>query len=104
MVDGTVNFQQSYDESQKDFKRIRNFIKTVIRDLDDDRFRVGVMQYSDKDTATMEIDFMNPIEMAEIKIRLGTIVQQGGYERYTGNALVKANHQVRFPYLPMGTL
>ena len=102
VFDGTVNFRQSYDESQKDFKKIRNFIKAVVRDLDDERFRVGVMQYSGKDTATMEIDFMRPTDLAEIKIRLGTIVQQGGYERYIGEALVKANHQVLCSSLILG--
>ncbi len=94
MVDGTVNFQRSYDESRKDFKRIKGFIKTVVRNLDDDRFRVGVMQYTNKDTARMEIDFMNPKDYREIRIRLGTIVQQRGYKRFTGNALVRANNQV----------
>lgn len=102
VFDGTVNFRQSYDESQKEFKKIRNFIKAVVRDLDDERFRVGVMQYSGKDTATMEIDFMSPTDLAEIKIRLATIVQQGGYERYIGEALVKANHQVLCSSLILG--
>ena len=84
VVDGTVNFQQSYDLSQKYFKKVKGFIKSVIRDIDDDRFRVGVMQYTDRGTAKMEIDFMNPKKYKEIKIRLGTIVQQRGYKRFTG--------------------
>ncbi|CAB3978244.1 Hypothetical predicted protein [Paramuricea clavata] len=91
VVDGTVNFQQSYDQSRKDFKRIRGFMRATIRDLDNDKFRVGVMQYTGKGTARMEIDFMSSRQLKEIKIRLGTIVQQRGYKRFTGDALVKAN-------------
>ena len=69
-------------------------MKAVIRDLHDDKFRVGVMQYTGKGTARMEIDFMSPQQLKEIKIRLGTIVQQRGYKRFTGDALVKANNKV----------
>ncbi|XP_028404925.1 matrilin-2-like [Dendronephthya gigantea] len=51
------------------------------------------MQYTEKGSAKMEIDFMNPKEYREIKVRLGTIVQQRGYKRFTGDALVAANHK-----------
>ena len=95
MVDGTKSFQKSYYETEKDFKKIRRFIKSFVRDLDDDRFRVGMMQYTDKGTAKKEIDFLNPKnDFAEIKIRLSTIVQQRGYKRFTGDALAQANKQV----------
>ena len=94
LIDGTVNFQQSYDESQKDFRRIKKFIKTVVRDLSDERFNVGVMQYANKGAAKMEIDFMSVKDLKEFKVRVGTIIQDGGYKRYTGDALVKANNKV----------
>lgn len=104
LVDGTANFRQSYDEAAKDFKRVKGFIKTAIRDLRDDRFRVGVMQYSGSNTATMEIDFMSPLEMKEIKIRLGTIVQQRGYDRYTAEALARANNKVGIYHFSLYTI
>ena len=93
VIDGTVNFQQSYDESQKDFRRIKKFIKTVVRDLSDERFNVGVMQYTNKRAAKMEIDFMSVKHHKEIRVRVGTIIQDGGDKRFTGDALVKANNK-----------
>ena len=89
MVDGTVNSEQAYDLAQEDFNKIERFIKSVISDLNNDQFRVGVMQYSGMDTATIEIDFMSPLQYNKI-----TIKQQRGYKRYTGDALVEANNKV----------
>jgi hypothetical protein len=89
VVDGTVNSEQAYDLAQEDFNKIERFIKSVISDLNNDQFRVGVMQYSGMDTATIEIDFMSPLQYNKI-----TIKQQRGYKRYTGDALVEANNKV----------
>lgn len=94
LVDGTVNPQQTYDMVDKAFKKIKRFIRGVIRDLNDASFRVGVMQFADKGMAHMEIDFMNPMERKEIKLRLNMIIQQRGHERYTGDALVEVNKEV----------
>ncbi|CAB4025036.1 von Willebrand factor, partial [Paramuricea clavata] len=88
VVDGTVNSRQSYDLAQEDFENIKGFIKSVIRGLND-TFRVGVMQYTDKDTARMEIDFMSPLEFSDT-VKDITITQQRGYKRYTGDALAEA--------------
>ena len=89
-----MNSQQSYDLAQEDFENIKGFITSVIRGLND-TFRVGVMQYTDKDTARMEIDFMTPLEFSDT-VKDITITQQRGYKRYTGDALAEANNRVRY--------
>jgi hypothetical protein len=89
VVDGTVNSQQAYDLAREDFNKIKEFILSIIRDLNHDQFRVGVMLYTGKDSAKMEIDFMSPLKFNEI-----TITQERRYKRYTGDALKEANNKV----------
>ena len=98
-MDGTVNERMHHKGSQKEFKKVKRFIKSFVRGLNDARFRVGVMQYSHVNTAKMNIDFMSPLNKREFKLRLATMIQQGGYERYTGDALVHANKKVTFSVL-----
>jgi hypothetical protein len=89
VVDGTVNSRQAYDLAQEDFNTIKEFILSIIRDINHDQFRVGVMQYTGKDSVKMEIDFMSPVKFKEI-----TMMQQRGNKRYTGDALAEANNKV----------
>ena len=69
-------------------------MKAVIRGLDNDKFRIGVMQYSDRNTAKMDIDFTSFQHLNESMIQLDTIGQHGGYKRFTGDALVEASNKV----------
>jgi hypothetical protein len=94
VIDGTRRVYDTRDEYERDFRKIRKFIKTTVHHLNDERFNVGVMQYTDKGTAKMEIDFMSAKEYKKFKSSLGKIIQQGGDKRFTGDALVKANNKV----------
>lgn len=92
VVDGTSNHQETAHRTKKHFSKILKFVKRIVSKLSD-KFTVGVLQYSEKGKVKMDVEFSFGASIGKLNSLINNIKQQKGRERYTGEALVKANNK-----------
>ena len=92
MVDGSINYQEHWMGRTKQFSEIKSFLKQVISELYEHKFKVGVMKLGGKHGLTLEINFLDGIN---IPISwLDYMSQRGDSDRRIGEALGTASSKV----------
>ena len=76
------------------FEEIKGFIGKVISGLDEDKFKIGVMQFGGRSEPTMEVHFSSNTTILTLMSALKTIKQHNGRERRMGEALEMASRKV----------
>lgn len=84
MVDSTENI------GRFEYSKVKEFLLYAITQMHiRDRSLVGIMQFSKKDSARMEMELSRVTE--DVDKTLKKMIPQNGFERHTGNALVEAS-------------
>lgn len=90
VVDSSENITRT------EFVKVKEFLNYAITRMQirDDTFRIGIMQFSDQDTAVMKKEMSSGVDHAELKKMLEIMLPQTGLKRFTGDALVEASKKV----------
>lgn len=94
VIDGTVNYRQYLKIRRKEWNQIKDFVKGIVSEVNDDNNRIGIMQYGGRMKPRMEVDFWERTDTTNLITQIDDIKQIGGRERKTGEALVPAGNKV----------
>ena len=89
-----MKYQEHWMERNKHSRRIKNFIKQIVLELKNDKFKIGVMQFGGKREPTMDINFSDSADKDEFSFYVDSLRQRHGWQRYTGKALAAASQKV----------
>ena len=94
VIDGTVNYRQYLKIRRKEWNQIKDFVKGIVSEVNDDNNRIGIMQYGGRMKPRMEVDFWERTDTTNLITQIDDIKQISGRERKTGEALVTAGNKV----------
>lgn len=94
IIDGTINYSQYLKIRRKEWNQIKDFVKEIVSELNDDNNRIGIMQYGGRRGPRMEVDFQERADTSDLITKIHNIRQIGGMERKTGESLVIAGNKV----------
>ena len=104
IIDGTYNYGRHRQTRKREWNQVKHFVKEIVSELNDDKFRIGIMIYGGRREPRVEVDLWVGDNTAHVLSKIDNIRQVRGRERNTGESLTIAAAKVSYHYFIYGRI